>query len=270
MSKIIVIGSVNHDRVWTLNGPLRSGSRLSFARRTVMIGGGGFYTASQLLRLGEEVVIVTRLMDDELGHAALKELETMGFDVSFVTMHSGETALAEILLEPSGERTIIADAGRPGIALSARERVAGDAAYINALLLDETLLSSLDHIPLVISQFPLRPAVPRPADIVITSRTDVAGKEMDAVWEQAREIAGTRLRTLVLTDGPGPISLYDGQSLTHVEPPTKIDVVNTLGAGDSFAGCFVSELLRGKDLPAAAAGASRLTAGWLSQRDASA
>ncbi len=269
MSRIIVIGHVNHDRIWTLNGPLTPGGRLSFAKRTVVIGGGGFHTASQLLRLGEDVLIVTNLMQDEHGSAALKTLETMGFDTRCVMMHPGETVPLEILLEPSGERTIISAADQRRMPLSTREKISGDAAYINALRLDETLLSVLDDIPLVVSQLPLRPALPRPADIVITSRTDAATGETHAIWERAREIAGTRLRTLVLTDGPRPISLYDGQKLTHVEPLRRIDVVNTIGAGDCFTGAFISELLGGRDLQAAAAEASRLTAEWLHQRNAS-
>jgi sugar/nucleoside kinase (ribokinase family) len=265
MHRVIVIGSVNHDRIWQLDGPLIPGKRLRFLTRTVLLGGGGFHTGCQLLDLGAEVALVTSLMQDEQGLSAWKALDHKGFDTRHVAMLPGETVPLEILLEPNGERTILAPGGRSRPAFSADGALAGDAAYINAFLLDETLVSKLNDIPLVVSQLPLRAATPRPADYIVTSRTD-APDDLETVWPRASRIAGPRLKMLVLTDGPHPITLYDGLRPIHVDPAPAVQGVSTIGAGDRFSGAFLFALLGGLAAPSAAAEASRLTADWLRQR----
>jgi len=265
MHRVIVIGSVNHDRIWQLEDALTPGGRLRFSAREVHLGGGGFHTGCQLLDLGANVALVTRLMQDEKGLSALKTLNAAGFDTTHVAMLPGETEPLEILLEPNGERTIIAPAGRSRAPLSVSGALTGEAAYLNALLLEEGLVTRLHDVPLVVSQLPLRPATPRPADYVVTSRDD-AGEEAPAVWRRAMELAGPRLKMLVLTDGPRRIMLYDGSRSIAVDPAPAVKVASTIGAGDRFSGAFLFALLDGLDAASAAAEASRLTADWLRRR----
>lgn len=268
MYRTIVIGSVNHDRIWQLDDHLTPGRRLRFSDRSVHLGGGGFHTGSQLLELGASVALVTRLMQDEQGLSALKALGAAGFDTRHVAMMPGETVPLEILLEPGGERTILAPADGPRATLSVRGELAGDAAYLNALQLEEALVSRLGDIPLVVSQLPLRPATPRPADYVVTSRTDAAD-DLESVWKRAQALAGPRLQGLVLTDGPRPMILFDGSRTIHVGPAPTVRVANTIGAGDRFSGAFLFALLGGRDPVSALAEASRVTADWLRQHRSS-
>ena len=187
-------------------------------------------------------------------------------DTGYVTMRAGETQFTEILLEPNGERTILNSGGQMRPPYAAPEPVTADAAYLNALVLDAGLVASLRTIPLVISQFPLRSASPRPADIVIGSRADFPGEDTQVIWERASLIAGPRLKTLVLTDGTRPISLYDGKALNQVTPLKQISVPDTIGAGDCFTGIFLHGLLQGLSLAVSAKQASQRTADWLSER----
>ena len=112
MGTVIVVGHVNHDRVWSLASPLASGARITYSDRTVRLGGGGFHTGAQLAKLGNEVRLVSNLMDDGHGQAALATLKAIGFDLRHVTMLAGETLFTEILLEPNGERTILNSGGQ--------------------------------------------------------------------------------------------------------------------------------------------------------------
>ncbi len=264
MPRIIVIGSVNHDRIWQLDAPLTPGGRIQFSSRTTQLGGGAFYTGQQLLDLGADVAIVSRLMQDAQGQAALQSLIADGFDTGHIIMVPGETAPLEIFLEPDGERTIIAPAGRSQ-PLTAAGSLSGTGVYINALLLDENLVEQIKALPLVLTQFPLRPATPRPSDYVISSRGDVPD-DLARAWQRALQIAGSRLKMLVLTDGMRPITLFDGTQTVEVAPADRVDTTNTIGAGDRFAGSFLFELLEGKTPAAAAQDASRTTAEWLRRR----
>ncbi|NLR97642.1 carbohydrate kinase [Rhizobium sp. P38BS-XIX] len=264
MPRIIVIGSVNHDRIWQLDAPLVPGGRIQFSSRTTRLGGGAFYTGQQLLQLGADVAIVSRLMRDDQGRAALQSLTTDGFDVEHIAMLPGETAPLEIFLEPNGERTIIAPAGRTQ-PLTATGKLSGAGVYINALALDQSLVDQIDAQPLVVTQFPLRPATPRPSDYVISSRNDVPD-DLAHAWQRAGQIGGSRLKMLVLTDGTRPITLFDGSQTVEVAPADRVNTTNTIGAGDRFAGSFLFALLEGKTPAAAAQDASRITAEWLRRR----
>ncbi len=208
----------------------------------------------------------SNLTDDDHGRAALTTLQASGMDTGYVTMWAGETQFTEILLEPNGERTILNTDSQLRPPFVAPEPVTGDAAYLNALVLDDGIVASLKAIPLVMSQFPLRNASPRPADIVIGSRADFPGEDTHRIWERAAAIAGPRLRTLLLTEGTRPISLYDGKVLSHVTPLKQVSVADTIGAGDCFTGIFLHGLLQGLSLEASAEQACQQTAEWLGER----
>ncbi|WP_162950371.1 PfkB family carbohydrate kinase [Rhizobium jaguaris] len=265
MHRILVIGSVCHDRIWLLDGPFTAGARLRFSDRRTQLGGGAYYTGRQLLDLDADVTLVTRLMDDEDGRAARASLSAAGFDDAHITMAPGKTEPLEILLEPNGERTIIAPSRARSIPLEISSTLDADAAYVNAVHLGEKLVGDLEAIPLIVSQLPLDPATPRPADFVITSRSDVSN-DISAAWHRARQVCGPRLRTLVVTDGPRPITLFDGRSNTNIQPPATVEATDTIGAGDRFAGSFLLAILQGHAPSSAAFEASRVTVDWLREK----
>ncbi|MCM0752508.1 hypothetical protein DEA98_18920 [Brucella pseudogrignonensis] len=107
MARVLVIAHLNHDRIWELDGPLKSGSRVSWGKRETRLGGGGYFTGSPFLALGHEVALVSSLGNDALGDTARSELSELGFDMQHVYKRDSGTHITDILLEPSGERTIL-------------------------------------------------------------------------------------------------------------------------------------------------------------------
>jgi sugar/nucleoside kinase (ribokinase family) len=265
MHRVIVIGSVNCDRVWYLDAPLQPGGRIRFSARAVRLGGGGFLTGRALIDLGASVSLVSCLRDDALGRAMFGALQTAGFDTRKVMIADGASMPLEILIEPNGERTILTLADKPKPPLDISETVVGDAAYVNAPLIGDALSTALHALPLVVSQLPLRTATPCPADYVITSRAD-AGPDLAAIWQRAGEIAGLRLRRLIVTDGPRAIRLYDGHTAIDVASAPSVATADTTGAGDRFGAALLKALLDGADVTAAVATASRQTATWLNEQ----
>ncbi|MDQ0473068.1 PfkB family carbohydrate kinase [Labrys wisconsinensis] len=265
MHRVLVVGSVNHDRIWRLEAPLVPGGRLQVRDKTVQLGGGGFHTGSALLELGAGVVLVSRLMQDALGLSALEALRELGFETQHVELLAGETEPPDILLDPGGERTILfaARASRQPLRLVAAPEVA--AAYVNALGLDDGLRHVLAQIPLVISQLPLRPATVRPADYVVSSRADV-GPDVGAVWTRATALAGSRLKALVVTDGPRPVTIHDGTTSVTVATKPVDGLRSSIGAGDRFCGALALALLDGLGIAGAVAMASGRTADWLARQ----
>ncbi|MFD2252340.1 sugar/nucleoside kinase (ribokinase family) [Pseudochelatococcus lubricantis] len=242
MARILVLGHVHHDRVWRLDRPLVSGARLHWQTRETRLGGGGFNTASALRNLGHDVVLATALTDDAGGHAAIAALRRLGIDTRHVRLVAGETQLVEILLDPEGERTIVFSAShvRPAIPVPANADF--DAAYINARAYDEAGLAALESLPLVVAQFPLSQAMPMPATVVVGSRADLAPRAASDLWPAAERVTGGRAEWLVLTDGPGPVTVTDGRSEALAPVPRRLDLPDMTGAGDCFAAGLVAAL----------------------------
>lgn len=265
---IIVIGHINHDRIWRLNAPLRSGARISWSDRRVRLGGGGYYTARRLMDLGHSVCLVSTLKDDRYGVWARDVLARQAYDLTHVGTVEGETECADILLEPNGERTILSDQKRASRGFSLSAPVKGRAFYVNGARLCDAILQSLEQASLVVSQFPLGTPTPRPADIIVGSKADFPGESLEQIWQKATKISGPRLRQLALTDGPRAITLFDGIERRDVHAVHPVSSRDTIGAGDSFSAALLHALVGGETLAEAAEWAGKATADWLRQRDA--
>ncbi|ASV84386.1 pfkB carbohydrate kinase family protein [Ochrobactrum quorumnocens] len=268
MARILVIAHLNHDRIWELTGPLKSGSRVSWGKRETRLGGGGYFTGSPFLALGHKVALVSSLGNDALGETARLELSALGFDMQHVLTRDRGTHITEILLEPSGERTILTPSDGPMRLFRLDGEVDADAAYINCFNPDATIQKALDSTGFVASQFPLSDtSVPRPADLMIGSKGDFPELDDDALWRKALHFCGARLKHLVMTDGTRSITIYDGKQERIVSPTKRAVVKSTIGAGDHFSANLVSALLDGMAIESAASFASKATADWLELRD---
>lgn len=265
--RIVVIGHVNHDRIWRLTEPLQAGGRLFWSSRETRLGGGGYFTARRLHDLGHPVAILSNLMTDGHGDRAMADLDAQALDTGLITRVTGDTDFADILLDPKGERTILSNERRLSREFTLARPLSDTVFYVNAPLLPETITASLDRARLVVSQLPLRRADQRPADIMIGSKADMPGRGMADLWSLAADLAGPRLRYLVMTDGPEAISIYDGTREKTVVPAERVQVRDTIGAGDSFSGGVIHALLRGADIAAAVRIAADLTAAWLAARE---
>lgn len=265
--RIVVIGHVNHDRIWRLTEPLRAGGRILWSSRETRLGGGGYFTARRLRDLGHPVTILSNLMTDDHGDRAMADLDALGFNTSLITRVPGDTDFADILLDPAGERTILSNERRLSREFILDKPLSDAVFYVNAPLLPDTILASLVHARMVVSQLPLRRAAPRPTDVMVGSKADLPDMNITDVWSLAGELSGGRLRHLVMTDGPEAISIYDGTREITVAIATRVSVRDTIGAGDSFSGGLMDALLSGANIVDAARIAAELTAEWLVGRE---
>ncbi len=265
---VVVIGHINHDRIWRLMTPLRSGARITWSDRRIRLGGGGYYTARRLMDLKRPVCLVSTLCSDGHGRWAFDMLTAKHYDLSHVGISDGETDCADILLEPNGERTILSGVKRISRSFSVPTAIEGEAFYVNGTRLCDNILRSLEAAPLVVSQFPLGTPSPRPADIMVGSRADFPGLGLEEIWQTAMRICGDRLKHLALTDGPHETTLYDGKNRQDVGVNHAVSTGDTIGAGDSFSAALLHALINGESLVQAAQWAGEATAKWLEARDA--
>jgi fructokinase len=268
--RVVVIGHVNHDRIWRLTEPLRAGGRIAWTSRETRLGGGGYFTARRLLDLGHPVALLSNLMSDAHGENARADLTAAGFDTSLIARREGATDFADILLDPTGERTILSSERRLSRTFLLDRQIEARAFYVNAPKLPQTILASLDGASLVVSQLPLRQGETRPADVMVGSKADLPGLALRDIWRMASALGTERITHLVMTDGPDAISIYDGQTEHTVGLARTVSVRDTIGAGDSFSGALIHALLDGADIVAACRFAGEETADWLERREADA
>ena len=100
--KIACIGGAHIDRHGLLGGPLILGTSNPGAV-TSDYGGVARNVAENLSRLGREVLMVSRVGDDETGRAVVSHLDSLGIDTSPVTISPRPTASYTAILEPNGE-----------------------------------------------------------------------------------------------------------------------------------------------------------------------
>jgi sugar/nucleoside kinase (ribokinase family) len=266
MARILVVGSVNIDRIWRLNAPVREGARISYQRIETRYGGGGYYTGRTLLALGHDVRLLTRLANDESGRQCRMMLEQAGFDTELVTMIDDETRPFDILVDPSGERTILFSGRGRRAPIAEIPTADADIVYLNVQRIDaaagETLAARHD----VIAQFPLAVDERRPAHILLASRSDILLEDRDALFAAAQSRAGKAVRALVLTNGVAPVRIIGAGVETRAPVPICAPVVDTIGAGDVFAGGFIDAYVRGRTIAEAARNGSDVAVRFLSNR----
>lgn len=204
--------------------------------------GGGAVVARQLARLAGRCELFTALGDDDLGHAASRRLAELSIDVH--ARHGGATRRAWTHVDDQGERTItvLGDKLLPAGPLPLEgydlvHFVSGDAAALRSARAARFLAATLREQPT------LREGGV-PLDLVVGSLDD-PGEQYDSALDA---------KLVVLTDGPNG-GTANGERFDPVEPAGA--VVDTYGAGDSFAAALAFALARGDALQEALALASR-------------
>lgn len=251
MAHILVVGSVNVDRLWRLDAPLRAGGRLTRHDLVLRLGGGGFNTGAALLALGHRVTLAATLSTDAAGAACRARLEAMGFDLTHLRTGEEPTVPLDILIDPAGERTIIAPATTESRRLTALPPLAADVAYVNIRRAAPAVLEAVAARMPVMAQVPLERTERRPAQVLIASASDHALFAGADAFRQAREIGGPALAALVLTDGARPVQLCEAERRTQIAVPPLAAPADTTGAGDAFAAGFIDGWLAGEVAQAA-------------------
>jgi fructokinase len=238
-------------------------------------GGGPYNVARTIGRLEQPVAYLGRVSTDGFGRRLLLELEADGVDLASIVATDAPTTLALAELDDAGAaRYEFYDIGTsaPGLTLEAAsaafpERVG--TFYLGTLGLVfepmattlEALVARMDDDTLVALDPNCRPTViDDPAAFRgrlsrLLTRTDVVkASEEDLAWIDPGADPVTAARALLAQDravaivtlgGDGALVITAGEALEVCAP--KVEVVDTIGAGDAFMGAFLAHW-RGRGL----------------------
>jgi sugar/nucleoside kinase (ribokinase family) len=250
MARVVVVGSVAEDEVFSLPHPLREGRHVDAARRERRLGGGGANTAAALRYAGHEVVLACPIGTDESGDWLLGELQRVGVETSGIVRVEGSSTRSIVLVDPDGERTIVNVHRAREKDLPARlARIEGDALYVRSREADLAgTMSAIARRATVVAHVPPLSRGARPAHVLVGSASDLPAPFVADPWDAGEGIAGSLLRWVVVTRGAhGAEAVSCEERVASPAPP--IDAVDTTGAGDVFAAGLVHAMLDGRPMP---------------------
>lgn len=248
-----VVGSTNVDLVMqVVSLPAPGETVLGASRREA--GGKGGNQAVALARLGARVRFVSAVGDDPEGWWSRAQLEASGVDVSDVATVDAPTGVAVVVVDAHGENSVVVSPGANAHVL-APAHLDADVLLLSlevplATVCAVAALGRRLAVPVVLNAAPARdlpPSLLADVDVLVVNEPE---------WEA---LGRPRDRVVVVTRGAhGCLVVEPGTSWELAGVP--VDVVDTTGAGDCFAGALAWGIGRGFVLGDAVRFASRAAA----------
>lgn len=238
MTSLGVIGNFSHD---TAEHP---------DRRHHLLGGAALYISLAAARAGATAAPIT-VIGDDLAYT-LRTPQLAGLDHTGVAVVEQPSCRFHLRYDQHGTLIYV-------------DATYGAAQRLTAHALQQS--HRYDHVH-VCCRRPLDPAPvlaalaerrqPFSVDFITTSATDMitaAAPYLPAakiVFTDAREftaltaaVPAERLRTVTVTDGPRPATLYRHGRPVARTPIAQVDAVEVTGAGDTFTGTLLAAVLNG-------------------------
>jgi sulfofructose kinase len=253
-ARVLCVGGATLDTIFRIQAlPTGPGKILPSAMSQVAAGMAAS-AATAVARLGGNAALWSRVGDDAVGDRVRQELADEGVDVTHVRSFKGQTAVCTVLVDGQGERLVVPYFD-PAIPDSADWLPFDDLRSYAAVLADvrwpsaaqAVLSAALDNgLPAVLdAEVAPREALERlvplashavfsqPGAAVLTGSHDPAASAVAL----ARRYAGF----VCVTAGERGSYWIDNGQLRHTPTP-RLDVIDTLAAGDVFHGAFALAL----------------------------
>jgi sugar/nucleoside kinase (ribokinase family) len=234
-------------------------------------GGSAANTVIGLSQMGGNGYYSCKVADDELGHFYMRDLLEGGVDTNHHTeKDQGHTGRCVVLVTPDGDRTMCTFLGVSGN-LSTNELVeealrdsdwfytegylvtspAARAASIRAREIAaaagvRTALSLSDPNMVTFFKDGLLEMIGPGVDLIFANEAEAMGMAGTDALQTAVDYLKTISREFAITRGAKGALVWDGRGLIEIAG-NQVEVVDTVGAGDLFAGAFLFGLTHGWD-----------------------
>jgi ribokinase len=266
--RLFVVGSANEDLVVTVASLPEAGQTVLAHGLTVLPGGKGANQAVAAARAGCDVVFIGSVGRDAAGERTIAALRAEGIDVTHLSVDpSAPTGVALVTVADDGENQIVVVAGandrlsgaQVTAALTGLGMQSRDVCLISFEIGDEAVAAAASYAEqvdaaVVVNPSPARTLVPQvlhATPILVPNASEAA---------QLSGLSGTPAATwlcemtgapVVMTVGARGAIVVDQGEVYSIAPPV-VDVVDTTGAGDTFAGVLAAMVAQGHALRSAA------------------
>jgi ribokinase len=265
MAEILVIGSLNADMVVRTPRFPAPGETIQGEDLVIVPGGKGANQAVAAARQGAAVTMAGRVGSDSFGSTLIENLQHNHIDASHIMTDAGATGTAVIVVDASGQNSIVISPGANGKVTPA-DVDSLDFRGVKILLLQfEIPLETVAYAARVARQHGVHVLLnPAPAqsvpdallaevEILIPNESELASlsgmpvRDLGEIESAAHSLLARGLQTMVITLGSnGALIVTDAFSL-HI-PGYRIKVVDTTAAGDAFIGGLAVALLEDRAL----------------------
>ena len=284
MNKVIVVGSINMDITARTDKLPDTGETVAARSVEYLPGGKGLNQAVAAAKIGTTVVLAGCLGSDSFADELASFIRRHKIDVSCLRRSEKNSGIALITVDERGQNTIVVAPGSnadvcpedvkklpvsPGDVVVCQFEIppaAVAAAFAKARRYGaRTILNPSPVCPIPDEIF-------RNTDILIVNETELAFLSRENVDENtpaekiadaAEKLKTDAKQTVIVTLGSRGALVAGSKDMLFVDS-YKVPAVDTVGAGDCFAGVFAAKLAEGKDggesvIPAARAAAVCVT-----------
>ncbi len=263
MAHVFVLGIAVLDHVFYLPEMPRRAAKFRADGYDLVVGGCAATAAATIVRLGGRARLAARLGDDPNSDAIAGALTAAGVDVSLARRTPGARApVSNVLVDADGERQIVNFRGAhldTGLDWLGPDAIAGCAAVLVDTRWPEAAARALG----------LAREAGVPGIVDAEPPFEGAGEMLAAASHLAFPADGVRLLAgtddlaaglttlrerhdawLAVTDGADGVRFTDGDAIAH-EPALRVDVRDSLGAGDVWHGALALALAEKREARAA-------------------
>lgn len=248
MAQVLVVGSAVLDFVYQMETFPTGGAKFKADAMEVVGGGCAANAAVAIARLGGDAQLLARVGDDYVCDIVRKDLGREGVDLSLLDVSKGRSAVSSVYVDATGERQIMAfrgselstnpkplDARKDVVLADTRWPEAAKMAFASTT--GETVLDGEAPVP--------RDLAMAASHVVFSEQglTDFAGiRDVEqALLEVADDISGW----VCVTCGDKGVMWVEG-GVIRKSPAFRVNVKDTLGAGDVWHGVFALMLAEGQ------------------------
>jgi len=253
--KIVVVGSLNVDHTLRVPRFPAPGETLAASGAFTCFGGKGANQAIAAARAGGEVALIGCVGDDDFGGRYIEYLRAEGIGTAGIVKGSAPTGSAFITVDDAGENSIVYHPGANHTLESHHLDAQADVIRAAAILLLQlecpwlAVLRAVEMartagVPVILNPSPLTPEFlgdrPLCDTLIVNEHEAVSVVAMTLAELRAyprHALVEARCRTLVITRGGEATLVLTEGPILEIAPP-KVTPVDTVGAGDAFAGAF--------------------------------
>ncbi|MEU4811691.1 ribokinase [Nocardia fluminea] len=249
---VVVLGSINMDLVATTARRPAPGETVLGSDFATVPGGKGANQAIAAARSGARVRFLGAIGDDVFGAELAATLSGAGVDTTALRRVDGASGIASIVVDETGENSIIVVAGANGRVTDLTAAELGAIADADILLCQleipiDTVLAAAQHARASGTVVALNPSPVQPLPDALWAAVDIAIVNSLESEQYANEL--TQVAHLVRTLG-GDGAVYRGTDGNERSVTGRtVEVLDTTGAGDAFTGALVATWNQG--IPAA-------------------
>lgn len=264
MKKVVVVGSINVDLVFTSKIRPKSGETVLGEKFSIIPGGKGANQAVASSKLGVKTYMIGCVGEDSNAEFSINNFQNTNIDINSIErVKSASTGVANIVVAENDNSIIVIPGANYEITTKTVDK------YIDVILGADIVLVQLE-IPINVVEHTINicknnnvkiilnpaPATKLNKEMIENSTYITPNEhELRIIFGENEdrdvdEILSQYPNKLIVTLGSEGVKYHNGKEIVNI-PAYKVDtkdIVDTTGAGDTFNGALASALIRGDSL----------------------